>query len=307
MQNSDSGSLCLSPPQASPLYWKNRGVEDPDALGNPGLLESEGGLVLQKKAATASWPGRGGPVVVSRIDQITLYLSSKIGKAPDYREFFQAPRETLPEILKAFKLSAHRITGIGGLADSHGLTGEVVIPVGGPAYKVDVNGDVSRLTSEDKVIFLEVANYAPRRETVPGERNFAIDITEKNSWKQELTNLLPNKSRPYLVTMTAESFDLVEFQHPGEKSKYAKSIREYEPTAVGREFANLRGLEFVGFYGVDGAGFPGLHMHGIGKAGDRMVGGHLNEIIGKDIKVKIIPIRNVVTKTPTFLKTARFG
>lgn len=218
-----------------------------------------------------------------------VYSSGDIGAAPEYKEFFDLQRRTYPEILDAFNVSASEITGLGGLADDRGLTGEVVIPFGGPAYKVDVRGVVSTLKDTDKIIFLEAANYAPNNASFAKEVVRAVSFTPREHWKKTLENALPDRENVYLITIKSARVPFTEFKYPGPKSKFARSMPEYAPTAETKRFKNLRNASFAGFYGTDSIGFPGIHLHGIGTVGSKKVGGHLNGILG-DFEVRMVPL-----------------
>lgn len=228
----------------------------------------------------------------------TLYLSmANIGEPPNFREFFDAPREPFFDVLRAFKLTAFQVAGIGGLTNDQGLTGEIVIPFGGPAYKVDMQGNVSPVQKDDRVIFLEVANVWPEKK-FREETSFATDFSRPTMWKEALACLTFNDKHkpdmPYFVKIEARELDFVRFAHPGERSQFARSIPEYVPTSVTHDYNKVENVSLVGFFGAGGAGFPDFHLHGVGTKDGKLVGGHINQFTGRGVKVTVVPLRRVV-------------
>ncbi|MDD3371922.1 MAG: hypothetical protein PHE27_08885, partial [Alphaproteobacteria bacterium] len=202
----------------------------------------------------------------------------------------------LPEILRAFRISDRLVTGIGALAGAEGgIAGEVILPVGAPPFKIDTRGKVSPLSSLDRLAFLQVADCDPHEEVIPAQ-SFCIDAIGPNCWKCAIESQIDHPRCVHLITIDIQNPDLLGLRNATEKSKYATTLPSLEETLFGKEYENVSVAHFVGFYGVNGIGLPGINAKGLAFSKDgTLVGGQVREIIGQDIQVKAIPIRNAVT------------
>jgi acetolactate decarboxylase len=191
----------------------------------------------------------------------------------------------LDGIVSMSDILKHGNTGIGGF---NALNGEMVL-INGKIYQVLASGKiVVHPDLSDKAPFAAVTNFVPQRK---------ITITNDSNVYHTIDTFINNPDVFVAIKITGE-FGYIKTRSVPMQHKPYPPLSEIVKTQPVFEGKNIKGT-IVGFrFPSFAAGInpPGYHIHFI--SDDISLGGHVLEVVPKNVTCEIMIIKEVVWKLP---------
>lgn len=181
--------------------------------------------------------------------------------------------------------------GTQGLGTFVRMQGELIF-LDGKVYQLQAGGKTREADASDQIPFAVSTNFV-------AQRTQSVDFADKSGIDQALNGFNANAKNLFMTYRIEGAFDHVKCRTVEGQEYKGQSLSELGKKQSVEEYSKVKGT-IIGFrtpLNWQGFGVAGEHLHFINK--DRSAGGHVLDVRGKGLEMKMAVAANVHVELPT--------